>query len=41
MSDTQVNPKFKDSLFRLIFRERKALLSLYNAVNGSDYQNPE
>lgn len=41
MSDTQVNPKFKDSLFRLIFREKKELLSLYNAINGSDYQNPE
>ena len=32
---------YKDRLFRMIFREKKDLLSLYNAVNGTDYQNPE
>lgn len=32
---------YKDTIFRLIFREVKDLLSLYNAVNGTDYQNPE
>lgn len=36
----QVNRKFKDSLFRMVFRGRKELLSLYNAINKSDYQNP-
>lgn len=33
--------KYKDTLFRMIFRETKELLRLYNAVNGTDYQNPE
>lgn len=32
---------YKDTLFRMIFREPEALLQLYNAVNGTDYQNPE
>ena len=32
---------YKDTLFRMIFRERSALLSLYNAVNETDYSNPE
>ena len=25
----------------MIFQEKPALLSLYNAVNGTDYQDPE
>lgn len=29
----------KDKLFRFIFRDRKNLLQLYNALNGSDYQD--
>jgi len=37
----QVNQEHKDRLFRLIFREREALLSLYNAVNGTDYEDSE
>jgi hypothetical protein len=35
------NRKYKDCLFRLIFQEKEDLLDLYNAVNKSDYQNPE
>ncbi len=35
------NRTYKDNLFRLIFQDKKDLLSLYNALNGSDYQNPE
>ena len=32
----------KDRLFRFIFeKDRKALLELYNALNDTDYQNPE
>ena len=31
----------KDRLFRMIFREKKELLSLYNAVNGTSYTNEE
>ncbi len=36
-----VERNYKDTLFRMIFKEPKALLSLYNAVNDTDYQNPE
>lgn len=32
---------YKDNLFRMVFRERSNLLSLYNAVNGTDYKNSE
>lgn len=38
---TAAKRNYKDTLFRMIFRERPALLSLYNAVNETDYQNPE
>lgn len=37
----QTERKYKDKLFRLVFREKKELLSLYNAVNGTAYDNPE
>ncbi|MGN0402497.1 MAG: hypothetical protein ACI4HQ_09620 [Acetatifactor sp.] len=36
-----VQRKYKDTLFRMIFQEPEKLLELYNAVNGTDYQNPE
>ena len=32
---------YKDTLFRLLFRDRNRLLSLYNAVNGTSYSSPE
>ena len=32
-----VNRKYKDTVFRMLFTDRKNLLSLYNAVNGSNY----
>mgnify|MGYP000394016154 CR=1 FL=1 len=32
-----VNRNYKDTLFRALFAEKKHLLSLYNAVNGTDY----
>lgn len=41
MSQNNVQRTYKDSLFRMIFREKKELLSLYNAINQSDYQNPD
>ena len=31
---------YKDSLFRMVFREKGELLSLYNAINGTDYDDP-
>ncbi|MDO4328851.1 MAG: hypothetical protein Q4C66_05900 [Lachnospiraceae bacterium] len=35
------NRQHKDRLFRRIFQEKEDLLSLYNAVNGSHYTDPE
>lgn len=32
-----INRNYKDSLFRLIFQNKKDLLELYNAINESDY----
>ena len=38
---TKVNRTYKDTLFRLFFNNRKNLLSLYNAVNHTNYTNEE
>ena len=37
----RVNRKYKDRLFRFLFKEKKDLLDLYNAVNDSDYDDPD
>ena len=34
------NRNYKDTIFRMLFSDRKNLLSLYNAVNQSNYNNP-
>lgn len=31
---------YKDTLFRMIFKDPEALLSLYNAVNDTEYTDP-
>lgn len=36
-----VNRIYKDRLFRFVFQDKKDLLELYNAVNGTDYQDPD
>ena len=44
MSETKVNREYKDRLFKFIFgnpEKREWTLSLYNAMNGSHYTNPE
>ena len=42
MSDAaSTNRNYKDSLFRMIFREKEKLLNLYNAINGTHYTDPE
>ncbi len=42
MGKKKVNKKYKDTVFRLLFGKNKnELLKLYNAVNGSDYTNPD
>ena len=42
MSDVlSVNREHKDTVFRMIYRDREELLILYNALNGTDYEDPE
>ena len=36
-----VKTQYKDTLFRMLFKEKAKLLELYNAINDSDYSNPE
>ena len=36
-----VQRNYKDTLFRMIFSDKKALLSLYNAISGKDYKDPD
>ncbi len=40
-SNLIINRKYKDRLFRFLFQDKRDLLELYNAVNGSDYTDPE
>ena len=35
------NKKYKDTVFRMLFSDRKELLTLYNAVNETNYNNPD
>lgn len=35
------NRKYKDRLFQRVFQDKRDLLDLYNAMNGTDHQNPE
>lgn len=37
----QTNRIYKTRLFEMIFSQKKELLELYNAVNGTDYADPE
>ena len=37
--DIRGNRKHKDGLFTMAFKKKSDLLDLYNAVNGTDYQN--
>ena len=36
-----VKRKYKDILFRFVFRDKVELLQLYNAINKTNYTNPE
>ncbi len=36
-----VKRTYKSRLFEMIFSEKRALLELYNAMNGTDYNDPE
>lgn len=39
--DTKGKRGYKDTVFRMLFREKSELLRLYNAMNGSDYTDSE
>ena len=39
--EVSVNREHKDRLFKIIFQEKADLLCLYNAFNGTSYDNPE
>ena len=32
---------YKDRLFRMIFRDKAEFLTLYNALNGTSYDDPD
>lgn len=32
---------YRDSVFRMLFKEKEELLSLFNAINETDYSNPD
>ena len=35
--ETKVQRNYKDTMFRMLFRDSTNLLSLYNALNGTTY----
>lgn len=41
MNETTVNRTYKARIFSMIFSDKKELLELYNAVNGTAYDDPE
>ena len=36
-----VKKNYKDSVFRMLFSDKASLLSLFNALTGSHYENPD
>ncbi len=38
---TVANRQYKDTIFRMLFQDKESLLSLYNAVNGTRYEDPK
>ena len=41
MTESNVNRNYKDTVFRMLFKNKENLLSLYNAVNGTTYTDTE
>ena len=39
MAENKMNRNYKDTVFRMLFQDRENLLSLYNAVNGTAYED--
>ena len=40
-AEVRTQRTYKDTMFRMLFREKENLLSLYNAVNGTAYTDVE
>ncbi|MCM1287407.1 MAG: hypothetical protein NC240_03775 [Clostridium sp.] len=40
-NSVHTNKKYKDTVFRMLFSDKKELLTLYNAVNETNYDNPD
>lgn len=41
LNKTAVQRNYKDTVFRMLFREKENLLSLYNALNGTNYEDTD
>ena len=41
MNEVKVQRNYKDSIFRMLFKDKENLLSLYNALNKTDYTDVE
>lgn len=39
--DYKIRRNYKDTMFRMLFSDKEKLLSLYNAISGSAYTDPE
>ncbi len=39
LDDISIQRNYKDTVFRMIFKDKKELLVLYNAINGTHYDN--
>lgn len=39
MNEANVQRNYKDTVFRMLFKEKENFLSLYNALNGTDYMD--
>lgn len=40
-TEARANTHYKDTVFRMLFRDKQQLMGLYNAVSGRHYRNPE
>lgn len=40
VGETPANRNYKDTVFRMLFKDRERLLGLYNAVSGRNYKDP-
>ena len=40
-NDFSANRNYKDTVFRMLYQDKRELLALYNAENGSEYADPD